>query len=215
LLSPASDDGSSPLIRLRQCFMYFGRKYCQLYVNQNGVLTFERPWGRYIAQRFPMSGPIDIIAPYWTDLDNRKIGNVTYNQYTSGPVLKQATSDINKYFPIYNFEASWVFVATWHEVAYYPNFGDGSTIQVVLISKGQLSFVLMNYGTIYPTNYDVQAGYDTKESTHYFSIPGSFSENASGPNSTFRLSSNVNVPGCWVFQMNEKAGRLFFGLLFL
>ncbi|XP_055006517.1 LOW QUALITY PROTEIN: alpha-tectorin-like [Boleophthalmus pectinirostris] len=205
LFSPASDDGSSPLIHLQQCFIYFGREYCQLYVNQNGHLTFERPWGRYIPLKFPMYGPKDIIAPFWTDLDNRKIGKVIYNQYISGPVLKQATSDINQYFPKYNFEASWVFVATWQGVAYYPNVGDGSTIQVVIISNGKLSFLLMNYETIYPTNHNVQAGYDTKNSTDYFSIPGSFSPNASGSDSTFCRSSNINVPGRWAFQIDQAS----------
>ncbi|XP_072311915.1 IgGFc-binding protein-like [Eucyclogobius newberryi] len=212
-VSPPSDDGSSPLISLQQCFIYFGRQKCQLYVNQNGHLTFERPWGRYIPLRFPMHGPKDIIAPFWTDLDNRKIGNVLFNQNTWGPVLQQATRDINKYFPIYNFVASWVFVATWDRVAYYPNVGDGSTIQVVIISDGELSFLLMNYETTYPTNNKVQvrhlcavcyqAGYDTVDSTEYFSIPGSFSPKATGSDSTLRMNSNVNVPGCWAFRIDK------------
>ncbi|KAK2820376.1 hypothetical protein Q5P01_023335 [Channa striata] len=45
-----------------------------------------------------------------------------------------------------------------------------------------------------------QAGYDSINSTNYFTIPGSFSNNASGSNSNFRLSSNVNVPGRWAFK---------------
>ncbi|XP_075948899.1 alpha-tectorin-like [Anarhichas minor] len=48
-----------------------------------------------------------------------------------------------------------------------------------------------------------QAGYDTVNSTHHFTIPGSFSNNASGSNSNFRLSSNVNVPGRWAFRTDH------------
>uniref|UniRef100_A0A8C6SWX4 NIDO domain-containing protein n=1 Tax=Neogobius melanostomus TaxID=47308 RepID=A0A8C6SWX4_9GOBI len=209
-LSPASDDGSSPLITLEQGFVYFGRTYHQVYVNQNGHLTFEIPWGRYIPLKFPMNGPEDIIAPFWTDLDNRQKGRVTYIQHTSGSVLQQATTDINEYFPYFNpFVATWVFVATWDGVPYYPNKGDGSTFQVVLIRGGNLSFVLMNYDTIqaidlYNTPQNVQAGFDTIKSTQYFSIPGSFSAYATGPNSSFCLGSNVNRKGRWAFRIDQE-----------
>ncbi|PWA29488.1 hypothetical protein CCH79_00020930, partial [Gambusia affinis] len=47
------------------------------------------------------------------------------------------------------------------------------------------------------------AGYDTKNSSHHINIPGSLSNNATGPNSTFRLNSNVNVPGRWAFQVDH------------
>nr|CBN81408.1 Alpha-tectorin [Dicentrarchus labrax] len=166
-----SDDKSSPLITLQRSFVYFGQTYNQIYVNQNGHLTFDRPWPGFIAQRFPMYGPRDIIAPFWTDLDNTETGHVYYNQYTSGSVLQQATQDINEYFPGLNFNANWVFVATWYEVAYYPTTGT--------------------------------AGYDTVNSTHHFTIPGSFSSTATGINSNFRLSTNVNVPGRWAFRTDR------------
>lgn len=48
-----------------------------------------------------------------------------------------------------------------------------------------------------------QAGYDTINSTHHFSIPGSFSDTATGRNSTFRLGSNVNIPGRWAFRIDN------------
>lgn len=48
-----------------------------------------------------------------------------------------------------------------------------------------------------------QAGYDTISSTHHYTIPGSFSANATGPNSVFSLNSNVNVPGRWAFRTDH------------
>ncbi|KAM6897984.1 alpha-tectorin-like [Lycodopsis pacificus] len=201
--SSNSDDGSSPNIRLQRPFLYFGRSHNQIYVNHNGHLTFNSRWGRYSPQRFPLHGSRDVIAPLWTDLDNRANGQVYYNQYTSGSILHQATRDINRYFPGLSFNANWVFVATWYEVAYYPTTGTQTTVQAVLISGGQYSFVLMNYGLIASTNRNIQAGYDTVSSTHHFTIPGSFSNNASGSNSNFRLSSNVNVPGRWAFRTDH------------
>ncbi|XP_075948901.1 alpha-tectorin-like [Anarhichas minor] len=201
--SSNTDDGSSPNIPLQQPFLYFGRPHNQIYVNHNGHLTFNSPWRSYTPQRFPLHGSRDVIAPLWVDLDNRENGQVYYNQYTSGSILHQATQDINRYFPGLSFNANWVFVATWYEVAYYPTTGTKTTVQAVLISGGQYSFVLMNYGIIASTNLSIQAGYDTVSSTHHFSIPGSFSNNASGSNSNFRLSSNVNVPGRWAFRTDH------------
>ncbi|KAG7506609.1 hypothetical protein JOB18_010760 [Solea senegalensis] len=201
--NPSSDDGSSPKITLQRPFVYFGQTYNYIYVNQNGHLTFNTAWSSYTPQRFPMNGTRDFIAAFWTDLDNRGNGHVYYNQYTSGSVLQQATRDINTYFSSISFEATFVFVATWYEVAYYPNSGTRTTAQAVLIAGGQTSFVLMNYGIIASTTRNVQAGYDTVGSAHYFIIPGSFSTSATGPNSVFRLRSNVNVPGRWAFRTDH------------
>lgn len=87
-------------------------------VNNNGHLTFTSAWSSYSAQRFPMRGSRDLIAGLWTDLNNRVYGNIYSNQYTSGIVLQQASRDINQYFPRLNFNANWVFIATWYGVAY-------------------------------------------------------------------------------------------------
>uniref|UniRef100_A0A8C7Y3K1 NIDO domain-containing protein n=1 Tax=Oryzias sinensis TaxID=183150 RepID=A0A8C7Y3K1_9TELE len=198
-----SDDGSSPQIHLQRPFAYFGKTYNSIYVNHNGHLTFDAPYSAYLPQRFPLYGPIDLIAPFWTDLDNRQTGSVLYNQYTNGSVLQQATRDINSYFPNLNFSADWVFVATWYEVAYLSMTGTKTTFQAVLISGGQKSFVLFNYGSIASATQSVQAGYDTINSIHHFTIPGSFSSSATGNNSTFSLSSNVNVTGRWAFQVDS------------
>ncbi|XP_074476997.1 alpha-tectorin-like [Sebastes fasciatus] len=200
--NPTQLDGSSPRILLHRPFVYFRRTYNQIYVNNNGHLTFNSPWYSYIAERIPVRGFRDFIAPFWTDFDHRVTGQVIYNQYTNGSILGRATEDINRYFPALNFTANWVFVATWYQVAYYPTDGTQTTVQAVLISGGQYSFVLMNYGIIAFTTINVQAGYDTENSPHHFSIPGSFSNTSTGINSTFPLSSNVNVTGRWAFQVD-------------
>ncbi|CDR19114.1 unnamed protein product [Oncorhynchus mykiss] len=147
-MSSRSDDGSSPLIPLSRPFVYFGNTYHQIYVNHNGHLTFNQAWSSYTPYSFPAHSTIDLIAPFWTDLDNRGNGNIFYQQYISGSVLQQATQDINQYFPNLGFSANLVFIATWDRVAYFPNSGTETTFQVVLIAGVQYSFVLMNYGPI-------------------------------------------------------------------
>ncbi|XP_049329888.1 alpha-tectorin-like isoform X9 [Astyanax mexicanus] len=195
------DDGGSPAISLLQHFIFFGTTYAQLYVNNNGHLTFDQSWYSYVPYQFPANAGRDIIAPYWTDIDNYYNGIISYQQYTSGSVLTQATQDINQYFPQLHFNATWVFVATWNRVGYCcSNSGEETSFQVVLISDGRLSFVLMNYGHIAPTSRAVQAGYDTSDSSYYFSIPGSFQRNY---NNDFTYTSNVNVTGRWAFRVDH------------
>uniref|UniRef100_A0A3Q2GMB4 NIDO domain-containing protein n=1 Tax=Cyprinodon variegatus TaxID=28743 RepID=A0A3Q2GMB4_CYPVA len=195
-LSYRSDDGSSPEISLLQAFNFYGNAHSSIYVNHNGYLTFDAEWSSYSPRQFPMNGSRDVIAPFWTDLDNRGSGNIYYDQYTSGPILQQVTQDINTYFPALNFQANWIFIASWHEQ---------STFQAVLASNRQYSFVLMNYGSLAFTPRNLQAGFDTVNSSHHFTIPGSFSVNATGPNSVLTLDSNVNVPGRWAFCVDQSS----------
>lgn len=117
----------------RRLYLSFLNPLISLQVNQNGHLTFVSPLSMYVPPRFPLRGTTDIIAPFWTDLDNRQIGQIYYDQFTSGGVLQRATQDINNYFPSMNFTADWVFVASWHEVAYYPNSGTVSQLKMVII----------------------------------------------------------------------------------
>ncbi|KAI4895042.1 hypothetical protein NFI96_016160 [Prochilodus magdalenae] len=70
-----------------------------------------------------------------------------------------------------------------------------TSFQVVLISGGSLSFVLMNYGDITPTNYRVEAGYDTNLTDYFVSL---WSNNKLS-STDLKYSSNVNVPGRWAF----------------
>ncbi|KAM9424442.1 alpha-tectorin-like isoform 1-T2 [Pholidichthys leucotaenia] len=209
--SSRSDDGSSPVIALQQTFTFFGHLYNQIYVNHNGHLTFSSPWSSYIPMSFPLHGSRDIIAVFWTDLDNRQTGNIYYSQHTSGNVLRQATQDINQYFPGLNFHASWVFIATWYRIGYYPRGTTQTTVQAVLITGGPYSFVLMNYGTLAQvsarTTSDVQAGYDTIHSAHHFTIPGSFLSTATN---SFRFGSNVHVPGRWAFRVDHGSNGCTF-----
>ncbi|KTF79681.1 hypothetical protein cypCar_00030538 [Cyprinus carpio] len=229
--NPALDDGSSSVIQLSNPFLFFGRTYQQIYVNNNGLLTFNQPSSAYIPYSFPANRNQYIIAGLWTDLDNRVKGVVSYNQYTSGNIVTNATRDINTYFPKLNFNASWVFVATWNKVAYFnltSTFLQDTSFQVVLISDRNSSFILMNYGDIAVTEHPVQVKETcflyckqnvtisycikgvTNAVTHsqagYDTINSTHYFVIPGSNrgsfiSNLRNSSNVDVPGRWAFMV--------------
>ncbi|KAK9965881.1 hypothetical protein ABG768_004947 [Culter alburnus] len=194
------EDENSTLVDLWRPFVFFGRTYNKTYVNSNGYLTFNQSSSEFFIHNFPINGSEDIIAPLWTDVDVSMNGIISYQQYSNGSVLAQATRDINQYFPDLSFTATWVLVATWDRVAYYYHSGTETSFQVVLISGGDLSFILMNYGDCAVTYNAVQAGYDTVNSTAYFVIPGSINGSVI-PN--LMNSSNVNVPGRWAFRVDD------------
>uniref|UniRef100_A0A671L2A7 NIDO domain-containing protein n=1 Tax=Sinocyclocheilus anshuiensis TaxID=1608454 RepID=A0A671L2A7_9TELE len=201
---PVDDDGSSSVIHLLSPFLFFGRTYQQIYVNNNGHLTFNEPSSLYIPYSFPATRSQDIIAGLWTNLNNRMGGVISYQQYTNGSVLTRAFQDINTHVPNLTFNASWVFVATWGKVE--------TSFQVVLISDGNFLFILINYGDIAVTEHQVQAGYDTVNSTDYFVIPGS---NNGSFISNLRNSSNVNVTGRWAFRVDSGQHNISKGKCFL
>ncbi|KAI4881805.1 hypothetical protein NFI96_003652, partial [Prochilodus magdalenae] len=86
------------------------------------TLTFDQAWYSYTPYQFPWlvvdetslphSGQTLIIVEEWWLF--------SYQQYTTGNVLTQATEDINQYYPSAAVHVQqWVFIATWDKVAYY------------------------------------------------------------------------------------------------
>ncbi|XP_072911934.1 alpha-tectorin-like [Hemitrygon akajei] len=211
ITNPIRDDGSSPNISISTWFPFFERSYKSLYVNNNGVISFVVPVSQYTSTAFPLPDGRAFIAPFWADVDNSLRGNVYYRQSTEEALLQRATADVRKYSTGLQFQARWVFVATWDNVAYY---GSQSTkvnsFQAVLITDGLQSFIIFNYGNIewttgtasggYPSTglggTPAQAGFNSGDSLNFFSIPGSRTSEIIDIEKT----SNVDEPGRWVFR---------------
>ncbi|XP_056325729.1 sushi, nidogen and EGF-like domain-containing protein 1 [Danio aesculapii] len=187
-------------------FTYFGRRYSNIYVNNNGLLTFNQALEETLLYPFPTYGNEDYIATLWTELDDMGIGKYWYQEYTNGSVLDRATQDINQYFPNRGFTASWVFVVTWDYVitqdinVFNLHSEPAITFQAVLISGGGLSFILMNYGNCAAVPFSVEAGYDTINSTDYNVI---LYEDTGSSIPNLKNTTNVNVPGRWAFLVNN------------
>ncbi|XP_043935285.1 alpha-tectorin-like [Protopterus annectens] len=211
ITNPKIDDGGSSLIPLGVSFPFFGTSYRSCYVNNNGLISFNVSVGQYTPDAFPLADGRAFIAPFWADVDNRLYGDVYYRENSDPALLQRATTDVNRYFPDLHFTANWVFVATWDRVAYYGSSSTKeNTFQAVLISDGTQSFIFLNYDIIQWTTgtasggnsstglggIPAQAGFNSGNSTYYFSTPGSRSPSILNIQST----SNVNIPGRWVFR---------------
>jgi len=84
---PGNDDGSTGLVALGFGANFFGTTYTDLYVNNNGNVTFGDPLGQFTP--FGLSGATlrPIIAPFFADVDTRLPAGleVTYGTGTLGP----------------------------------------------------------------------------------------------------------------------------------
>lgn len=125
---PGNDDGSTVAIPLGFTFYIYGTPYTSVYVNNNGNLSFNAPFGGYQPAGFPSTTAI--LAGYWTDIDTRTCGTVRY-----------------KSFGTY-FVASWENVGTFNQVCNAPN-----TFQIIIsnINDGSVGLganMKFNYGDI-------------------------------------------------------------------
>ncbi|PIO34371.1 hypothetical protein AB205_0044100 [Aquarana catesbeiana] len=204
-INPKIDDGGSPKIFPSRDIPLFGRNYSYLFVNNNGLLSFSSPISQYSPQALPVKSGNPFLAIYWADVDNSLAGDVYYRESTDPSLLSRATSDISTYFHAVNFTARWVFVATWHQVAYFGSSTNKvNTFQTVLSTDGNQTFLLYNYGNIqWPSmNWDgplALAGLNSGYDTGHYTLPGSLTLSVANLSST----SNVNVTGRWAFKVDK------------
>ena len=69
-----NDDGSSPVINLPFSFCFYGNIQNQVYINNNGNISFGSNYGAFSAIPFPSSA-YSIIAPFWADVDTRNFAS--------------------------------------------------------------------------------------------------------------------------------------------
>lgn len=67
-----NDDGSV-LVPLPFTFNHYGEEYNEVFINNNGNLTFNESLSAFTASGFPIDIPM--IAPFWADVDTRGAGS--------------------------------------------------------------------------------------------------------------------------------------------
>jgi Ca2+-binding RTX toxin-like protein len=134
---PRNDDGSTTAINITSLFggalNFFGQNYSQLYVNNNGSITFGSSLDEFIPFSIKDSN-VAIIAPFFADVDT-----------TEGSVVSDGVgTSKGSNLVYYDLDSSkGIFTATWDDVAYYNNGGAPSktnAFQVQLVNKGSGDF---------------------------------------------------------------------------
>lgn len=214
--APINDDGSSPEIPISTYFPFFDNQHEHLIVNTNGVISFLRTVSTYTPDPFPLDGDRRLVAIFWADVDTTKGGKVWYRESTNQTTLERASQEVRDYFPsFFRFQATWVFIATWDNVAFYGCYrcDKRNTFQEILITNGQHSFTIFNYknitwttGTASGGNRNTglggtpaQVGFNAGDGKIFYAVNASRTPAILGINHM----SNINIPGKFAFRIDS------------
>lgn len=206
---PPNDDGSTGLVNIGFTVDFFGVDYSQLYVNNNGNVTFNNPLGTYTP--FGLVGVnVPIIAPFFADVDTRFAGQpVTYG-----------TDTVNGHA---------AFGVNWLDVDYYfsnASHTNSNSFQLVLVDRSDIGTgdfdIQFNYDQIQWDSGQASGGDSnglggTSAVSGYsnglggtdnvsYQLPGSMINGAfldGGANSLVANSMNSNVAGQYIFQVRN------------
>lgn len=129
---PRNDDGSTGLVNIGFNINFFGVSSSQLYVNNNGNVTFTSPLSTFTP--FGLAGvTTEIIAPFFADVDTRGLGSAEVT-YGTGTV-----------------DGRNAFTVNWDDVGYFPSAADKlNKFQLVMIDRSDTGV----------GNFDFEFNYD-------------------------------------------------------
>ena len=113
----ANDDLFSAAIPLPFTFTLFGDQYTELYINNNGNLSFIDPYSTFSSNSFP-SADYRMVAPFWADVDTRDT------------TLGAGSNEV-----WYKVTPTAIYV-NWVNVGYYNSMSDKLNTFQVIITDG-------------------------------------------------------------------------------
>ena len=113
-----NDDLSSGQIIIPFQFNLYGDLYNTLYINNNGNISFQSPYGTFSATPFPNNQFI-MVAPFWADVDTRGDDGLGLN---GGQVLYKATAT--------------ALYVNWVDVGYFASQTDKKNSFQLIITDG-------------------------------------------------------------------------------
>jgi hypothetical protein len=203
---PGNDDGSTGSVPIGFTLNFFGVVNSNLFVNNNGNVTFNGPLSTFTPFGLTTNIGTPIIAAFFADVDTRgAINDVTYG---AGTVDGHAAFGVN-----------------YLNVGYYNQHADKlNTFQLILIDRSDTGVnnfdIEFNYDQIQWETGDASGGSGglggssarvgfsngTGTAGTFFELPGSGVNGAfldGGPNSLVGHSLNSNVLGRYVFAVRE------------
>jgi len=117
----ASDDDKIE-VNLGFTFSFNNTNYTKIWINSNGMLSFNKGITEYNNQSLPRDNVKQSIYPYWDDLDlsaDTDTAEITYGKVTSGGER---------------------FVVYWNNVPHYNDNSKKYTFQIILYSDGSIRF---------------------------------------------------------------------------
>jgi hypothetical protein len=200
---PRNDDGSTGLVDVGFNLNFFGNDWNQLYVNNNGNVTFTGALFNYTPWAIT-EGSLAMLAPFFADVDTRGAGS---NVVTYGAALLGERK---------------VFGVNWIDVGYFASQTDKlNSFQLIItdrsdIAAGDFDFEF-NYDRILWETGSASGGSGgfggnsasagwTNGDDAYYAFPGSLVNGAlldSGANALIAGRMNSNVYGQYIFNVRN------------
>ncbi|CAF3735702.1 unnamed protein product [Rotaria sp. Silwood1] len=222
-LFPPNDDLSTNALPLPHIFPYFNINHRQIYLANNGLLSFLGPISQFVPTPFPLSDNGRLIAGFWSDIDTRgniSSGNLVYYHIyanrSNNIVFGKAATYVQQYFSGERvFNPSMIIIGTWYRVgAYSHKTALTNTFQIVLATDEIRSFAFLLYhdlqwsspqtsslsGPSSSSEIGGQAGFNAGDGVIFEMLPYSRTSNV---RQLVNLS-NVNVPGLFVFRIDSE-----------
>lgn len=198
---PGNDDGSVGPVNIGFNLNFFGNNWNQLYVNNNGNVTFTQALGTFTPYAIT-GGSLAMLAPFFADVDTRAGNVVTYGAST--------------------LDGRNVFGVNWIGVGYYSRHTDLlNSFQLIItdrsdIAAGDFDFEF-NYDSIQWETGDASGGSGgfggtpasagwTNGAGTYYQFPGSLTTGAlvdGGQNALISGSRNSNTLGQYIFSVRN------------
>jgi hypothetical protein len=184
-------------------FEFFNKQDASLYISTNGFISFDSSASNnYGIEYIYPNNIFSAIAPFWSDIDTTRCGNIYYRETTNLTTLSLISKDIQNGFDL-NFLAKWAFIVTYDRVCRFHSF-DGLTnsFQIVITTDGSSSYIIYNYGQLtWYENCLSYALYNAGDGIAYSILPGSLSSDI------LKLSylSNNRIPGQWIFDVSYNS----------
>lgn len=199
-----NDDGSSSAINIGFDVDFFGLVFSQLYVNNNGNITFDAPLSTFTPFDLTSTGQ-QIIAPFFADVDTRNNGSpVTFGSgFFNGLTA---------------FGVNWVNVDYFASSVNHTNF---NSFQLILVDRSDIGAgdfdIVFNYDSILWETGTASSGDSnglggssarvgfsngTGNTGTFFEMDGSAINGAlldNGPNALVSGSLNSGVAGRYIF----------------
>ncbi|XP_041471024.1 sushi domain-containing protein 2-like [Lytechinus variegatus] len=223
-----SNDVASPAIELRWGIPFYNEKYWKMFVNDNGVLSFDNQYTKYDEAQpvFPIGPDMEettdreriLIAPFWGNVDMTTRGYVYFRQSTEQELLDRAAGEIHTAFVEWDdFQPKVLVIATWVEVGFYgiaDGFNLRNSFQCIIASDEFETFAIFIYDQIDWTSgtesnggpttgiggTPAQVGFNAGDGSK------SFSHQYSRDNTFLKnlvTESNIEIPGLWVYYISS------------
>ena len=193
IVMPPNDDESSALLPIGFNLNFYGNTYSQMYVNNNGNITFDQSLYDFVPEGFPQATPI--IAPFWADVDTRSAGEVRVAYGTS-----------NRGNPVVQID--------WIDVGYFAQHSDKKDNFTLYIEDDPAGdIVVFVYHDMQWTTGDIdgaggfggegaQVGFDAGDGTNYISVARP---------SVLRDLEDLMDPGIYIWRLAADTGVPFGG----